>query len=208
MLFPLVVLAILSVIGGWVGIPAAMGGHNEIEHFLDPVFANSAKEVAVTTGSGGLELILSAVSVLTAFVGIFVAYAFYYKKPGTASALARTRPRTLPPGPQQVLHRRDLQCPYRHTAVDVHSSCPWRSRRRGPRQWLRRSGQRNYPRLQLPGPPGSVRQHSLLRRLACPRSSCRSSRHDLRPLHLDALKKPASRSAVLLLHQKETMNPR
>ena len=92
MLFPLVVLAILSVIGGWVGIPAAMGGHNEIEHFLDPVFANSAKEVAVTTGSGSLELILSAVSVLTAFVGIFVAYAFYYKKPGTASALAQRAP--------------------------------------------------------------------------------------------------------------------
>src|SRR6202044_1146836 len=64
MLFPLVVLAILSVIGGWVGIPAAMGGHNEIEHFLDPVFANGAKEVAVATGSSGLELLLSAVSVL------------------------------------------------------------------------------------------------------------------------------------------------
>ena len=38
MIFPLIVLAILSVIGGWVGIPAALGGHNEIEHFLDPVF--------------------------------------------------------------------------------------------------------------------------------------------------------------------------
>ena len=42
MLFPLVVLAILSVIGGWFGIPAALGGHNEIEHFLDPVFSTSA----------------------------------------------------------------------------------------------------------------------------------------------------------------------
>src|ERR1035437_10085096 len=31
MLFPLVILAILSVIGGWVGVPAAQGGHNEIE---------------------------------------------------------------------------------------------------------------------------------------------------------------------------------
>jgi NADH-quinone oxidoreductase subunit L len=92
MLFPLVVLAILSVIGGWIGIPAAMGGHNEIEHFLDPVFANSAKEVAVTNASGSLELILSAVSVLTAFVGIFFAYLFYCKKPGTASALAQRAP--------------------------------------------------------------------------------------------------------------------
>jgi NADH-quinone oxidoreductase subunit L len=92
MLFPLVVLAILSVVGGWVGIPAAMGGHNEIEHFLDPVFANGAKEVAVTTGSSSLELLLSAVSVLTAFVGIFFAYVFYCKKPGTAAALAERAP--------------------------------------------------------------------------------------------------------------------
>jgi NADH-quinone oxidoreductase subunit L len=92
MLFPLVVLAILSVIGGWVGIPAAMGGHNEIEHFLDPVFANSTKEVTVATGSSGLELLLSAVSVLTAFVGILFAYLFYCKKPGTAAALAERAP--------------------------------------------------------------------------------------------------------------------
>jgi NADH-quinone oxidoreductase subunit L len=92
MLFPLVVLAILSVIGGWVGIPDGMGGHNEIEHFLDPVFADSAKEVAVATGSSGLELLLSAVSVLTAFVGIFFAYLFYCKKPGTAAALAERAP--------------------------------------------------------------------------------------------------------------------
>jgi NADH-quinone oxidoreductase subunit L len=92
MLFPLVILAILSVIGGWVGVPAAMGGHNEIEHFLDPVFANNAKDVAVTTGSSGLELLLSAVSVLTALVGIFFAYVFYCKKPGTAAALAERAP--------------------------------------------------------------------------------------------------------------------
>ena len=42
MLLPLCVLALLSVIGGWFGIPAALGGNNRIEHFLDPVFANGA----------------------------------------------------------------------------------------------------------------------------------------------------------------------
>ena len=34
MLGPLVILAILSVIGGWIGVPAGLGGHNEIGHFL------------------------------------------------------------------------------------------------------------------------------------------------------------------------------
>ncbi|HEV7520919.1 MAG TPA: NADH-quinone oxidoreductase subunit L, partial [Candidatus Angelobacter sp.] len=37
MLAPLVILAVLSVVGGWVGVPQFMGGHNEIEHFLAPV---------------------------------------------------------------------------------------------------------------------------------------------------------------------------
>ena len=89
MLFPLVALAILSIIGGWVGIPAAMFGHNEIEHFLEPVFANgAATEALVSTSGHGLELMLATVSVLTAACGFYFAYLFYYKKPGTASALA------------------------------------------------------------------------------------------------------------------------
>jgi NADH-quinone oxidoreductase subunit L len=93
-LLPLVVLAILSVIGGWVGIPAALGGHNEIGRFLDPVFANGAATDAVaSTGSHGLELALAALSVLVAVTGFYIAYIFYYKKPGTAAALAtRTKP--------------------------------------------------------------------------------------------------------------------
>jgi len=94
MLLPLVVLAILSVIGGWVGIPAALGGHNEIGRFLDPVFANGAATDAVaSTGSHGLELTLAAISILVAVTGFYIAYIFYYKKPGTAAALAtRTKP--------------------------------------------------------------------------------------------------------------------
>lgn len=92
MTIPLAVLALLSIIGGWVGIPAALGGHNEIEHFLDPVFTVGTAEVATTAASHGLELGLAAVSVLTALLGLFIAYAFYYKKPGTAAALAQRAP--------------------------------------------------------------------------------------------------------------------
>ncbi|RYE14536.1 MAG: NADH-quinone oxidoreductase subunit L, partial [Sphingobacteriales bacterium] len=43
MTIPLIVLAILSVIGGMIGVPAVMGGHHELEHFLSPVFAGSVK---------------------------------------------------------------------------------------------------------------------------------------------------------------------
>ena len=92
LLFPLVVLAILSVVGGWVGIPQALGGGNHFEHFLDPVFAaTTSPENALNADqvSHTLELGLAAVSVLVALIGFFIAYLFYYKKPGTASALAR-----------------------------------------------------------------------------------------------------------------------
>jgi NADH-quinone oxidoreductase subunit L len=95
MLAPLVLLAILSVVGGWVGVPAALGGQNEIEHFLAPVFATAAETAGTisTEPTGhGLELALAAVSVLTALAGFGLAYVFYYKKPGTAAALAKKAP--------------------------------------------------------------------------------------------------------------------
>ena len=88
MTIPLVILAILSVIGGWVGIPIAFGGSDEAEHFLQPVFA----EGIANAPSHWLELTLAAVSIFTAGLGLFVAYVFYYKKPGTAASIADKYP--------------------------------------------------------------------------------------------------------------------
>jgi NADH-quinone oxidoreductase subunit L len=86
MTVPLGILAILSIVGGWVGIPAALGGHNQFERFLDPVFASSTPVVEASSSS--LELALAVVSVLTALLGLLVAYLWYVRKPGTAAALA------------------------------------------------------------------------------------------------------------------------
>ena len=38
MVIPLVVLAFLSFTGGWIGVPASLGGSNRFEKFLGPVF--------------------------------------------------------------------------------------------------------------------------------------------------------------------------
>jgi NADH-quinone oxidoreductase subunit L len=38
MTIPLIVLAILSAIGGMIGVPAVMGGHHELGISLAPVF--------------------------------------------------------------------------------------------------------------------------------------------------------------------------
>jgi len=87
MTIPLILLAILSIVGGWVGVPLAFGGHNEFEHFLDPVF-NPTTHIVEHVATRNAEPILAAASVLTALLGLYFAWLFYYKKPGTAATLA------------------------------------------------------------------------------------------------------------------------
>ena len=91
MLLPLVVLAFLSVVGGWIGIPAVFHGGNHFEHFLDPVFAATAVSgpaLNADSESHSLEAILAVVSVVVALIGLGIAYLFYYRKPGTAASIA------------------------------------------------------------------------------------------------------------------------
>jgi NADH-quinone oxidoreductase subunit L len=86
MLAPLVILAILSVIGGWIGVPAGLGGHNEIGHFLEPIFSNGAR---AAEGSNQLELTLAIVSSLVALAGWFTAHVLYFAKPEIPGRLAQ-----------------------------------------------------------------------------------------------------------------------
>ena len=86
MLFPLVCLAILSVVGGFVGVPEALHGHNEIGAFLAPVFHLAGEPIAEPSGPA---FALACISVLTALLGLAAAWFCYYRKPGTATALAQ-----------------------------------------------------------------------------------------------------------------------
>ncbi len=78
MTVPLMLLAVLSVVGGWVGIPEVLKGHNFFEEWLAPVFSHGA-----AAGHGAahhpvtLELGLMAGSVAVALCGIGLAYYFY-----------------------------------------------------------------------------------------------------------------------------------
>ncbi|MGI4806301.1 MAG: NADH-quinone oxidoreductase subunit L, partial [Janthinobacterium lividum] len=40
MTIPLIVLAVLSIVGGFIGVPEALGGNHWLEHYLSPVFAS------------------------------------------------------------------------------------------------------------------------------------------------------------------------
>jgi NADH-quinone oxidoreductase subunit L len=76
MLVPLMILALLSVVGGLVGIG------NRFEHFLDPVFGTGAvAEAAGETASHTTELLLMGVSVAVAFLGAWLAYVLYLSRP-------------------------------------------------------------------------------------------------------------------------------
>ena len=76
MLVPLMILALLSMVGGLVGIG------NRFEHFLGPVFGSGAvAEGAGEAASRGTELLLMGISVAVAFLGLIFAYVLYVSKP-------------------------------------------------------------------------------------------------------------------------------
>lgn len=93
MTIPLVILAILSVVGGYVGIPHVLGGGANFEKFLEPVF-EASKLPENGHGSEALELGLMALSVVAALLGIYLAYVYYLKNPRLSEEFAK-RHRTL-----------------------------------------------------------------------------------------------------------------
>jgi NADH-quinone oxidoreductase subunit L len=86
MLGPLVVLAILSVIGGFMGWPEAFGGSNWFSRFLEPAVATG--NPAAPSNDTHLEFILAFVSVAVAFLGWLTAHILYYAKPALPARLA------------------------------------------------------------------------------------------------------------------------
>lgn len=93
MTIPLVILAILSVVGGYVGIPHVLGGGANFEKFLEPVF-EASKLPENGHGSEALELGLMALSVVAALLGIYLAYVYYLKNPRLSEEFANKH-RTL-----------------------------------------------------------------------------------------------------------------
>ena len=117
MAMPLVLLAIGSVAAGYVGVPHALGGHNQIETFLHPSFHPASVHGPATAGDHGsdagtdhgtaaadhaaagghdeaektrIELTLMGVSTVLAFLGIGLAAFFFLQRPEAADGAARS----------------------------------------------------------------------------------------------------------------------
>jgi NADH-quinone oxidoreductase subunit L len=91
MTVPLMLLALLSIVGGFVGVPVAFGGHNEFEHFLQPVFSafNAGQPLPEPSAPPALAIMLTAIAVTCFALGLLAACVFYYRKPGRAGELAQ-----------------------------------------------------------------------------------------------------------------------
>jgi NADH-quinone oxidoreductase subunit L len=100
MLIPLAILAFLSVVGGWIGVPGSLGGSNHFDRFLGPVFratASAVNEQRAAPGEAvppeqttegvephtgpGTELVFTAISVFAALLGLYLAWLFYLRRP-------------------------------------------------------------------------------------------------------------------------------
>jgi NADH-quinone oxidoreductase subunit L len=89
MLGPLVVLAVLSIFGGWFALPAFFGGEDYFSRFLQPVFGAPESAGAEATARS-LEWILAGVAVAAATVGFLVAFWLYLRQPGKPEQLAKS----------------------------------------------------------------------------------------------------------------------
>ncbi|TDI30262.1 MAG: NADH-quinone oxidoreductase subunit L [Acidobacteria bacterium] len=102
MLVPLLVLAVLAAVGGYVGVPAALGGANRLKAYLAPSFTHL--ENLAPGGPAGsaihhgealtLEYGLMAVSVAMGLAGILLAWLFYVKRPDLPGRFTRLVPRS------------------------------------------------------------------------------------------------------------------
>ncbi len=78
MTVPLMALAGLSIVGGFLGIPPSLGGSNILEHWLAPVFEPARRTLMMAPHDiHAIEYILMAVSVGLAGAGIYVAWRWY-----------------------------------------------------------------------------------------------------------------------------------
>lgn len=82
MTIPLIVLAVFSVAGGWVGIPEVlMKNAHSLEHFLSPIFAASNEHAHAHTIDHNTEYLLMGISVAVAAIAIFIALGRFSKRP-------------------------------------------------------------------------------------------------------------------------------
>jgi NADH-quinone oxidoreductase subunit L len=86
MAVPLVILSVLSIIGGFVELPETLGNLPLFSTFMQSVFAGKSIEHA----GAGTELMLQVVASLVSIAGVFIAYVLFLGRPRYAEILSKS----------------------------------------------------------------------------------------------------------------------
>jgi NADH-quinone oxidoreductase subunit L len=83
MLTPLIILGVLSVVGGWWAAPHLVGGQNYFDNFVKPVFAGgeASSSTEPYTGAGSLVASVFGPPVIAAIIGFLIAWWLYIRAP-------------------------------------------------------------------------------------------------------------------------------
>jgi NADH-quinone oxidoreductase subunit L len=86
MKIPLVILAVLSIIGGFLELPESLGNLPLFSKFMQHVFPGDSFKYAGVASEMMLQIIASAASI----AGVFIAYVLFIGRPQYAESLSRT----------------------------------------------------------------------------------------------------------------------
>jgi NADH-quinone oxidoreductase subunit L len=81
---PMIILAILSIVGGFIELPHTLGHVELFSGFLKSVFPAITLQPNATTG---LEWTIQLITIALSLAGIYIAYYFYLKKPEMSGKL-------------------------------------------------------------------------------------------------------------------------
>ncbi len=87
-MLPLVILALFSIIGGFVELPDTLGGIPYFSSFLRPVFPATT---AMPGAEGGNELTFQVIASLVSLAGILTAYLIFLRRPQLADQVVQNR---------------------------------------------------------------------------------------------------------------------
>ena len=96
MAIPLIVLATLAVVGGWIGLPEWLLWGDAFKRFLAPIFAHQIGSqfglppVITQVASTSASLTLSGAALGAGLIGIFLAWALYIKSPEKPARIAES----------------------------------------------------------------------------------------------------------------------
>jgi NADH-quinone oxidoreductase subunit L len=86
MTVPLVILAVLSILGGFIELPDSFGNIHLFSNLVD-----NTLPVVVVAKSENMEFLFQSISAIIALIGIYLAYIFYFKKPALAESFNHSR---------------------------------------------------------------------------------------------------------------------